>query len=368
VLDQALRGDLSGLHTGKLAGITAIQSVFENARQRGVQLNVNLLGILNVASVSTLTLSGSVMYEPITGALVITDGATAERIRSTVINFGADTQKLRHVMAESFLLTAAYSGSQHQVGGPSLQCCHSFFDLQNSTNAEQIGKERRVGAALGLFSADEAKQPVGIADFGRTMVHATTRYDNALAVALFLDPNGAPFPQALYEQTGRAAVQLLVSDSDEDAIRRRPAIEDDLWQQMKTTGQPGFAALFPGVPAPFIGAITADYTAIMWWAAAMAGAAARLSATRQWFQQHASASPDDPEFQKSRQDLAAHMKNVAATTSEQFGEPWGLVAMDETVNRRAGANILITGPQLVRSKQRPVPGTSIASSMASPQV
>ncbi len=360
-LDQALRGDLSALHTGKLAGITPVQSVFENARQRGVQLNVNLLGILNVGSVSTLTISGSVMYEPVTGALVITDGATAERIRSTAINFGADTQKLRQVMAESFMLTAAYSGSQHQIGAPALSCCHSFFDLQNSTNVAQIGKELRVGTALGLFSAGDATPPPGVTDFGRTMVHATTRYDNALASSLFLDPTGAPLPQEWYEQTGRTAIQLLVSDSDEDAVRRLPAIEDNLWQQMKTTGQPGFAALFPGVQAPFLGAITADYTAIMWWAGAMAGVAERLSAMKQWFQQHASASPDDPEFQKSRQDLAAHLKTVAATTSEQFGEPWGLVAMDETVDRRAGASVLISGPKLVRSKQRQVDGASVAS-------
>jgi hypothetical protein len=67
---------------------------------------------------------------------------------------------------------------------------------------------------------------------------------------------------------------------------------------------------------------------------------------------------DDPEFQSLRQDLAAHLKTVASTTSEQFGEPWGLIAMDEASGRRAGASILITGPKFVSAKQRALPATA----------
>ena len=58
----------------------------------------------------------------------------------------------------------------------------------------------------------------------------------------------------------------------------------------------------------------------------------------------------------NQQQMAAYVdliKNVAATTREQFGEPWGLVAMHQASDRRAAASILITGPKLVRSKQRP---------------
>jgi hypothetical protein len=357
-LDQALRGDLSGLHGGALPGITLVQSVWEKARKNGIQLDVNLLGILNLGSISTLTSSGAVLFEPATGALVITDKITAQRIRSTALNFGADTEKLRHVMAESFLLTAAYQGSQQQIGGPALRCSHDFFDLENDASRDQMARDLRVGAALGLFSGDDATPPAGIDDFGRTMIHASTDYDSGLAAALFLDPSGAPIPQPFYENMGRAAIQLLVSEGDADAVRRQPAIDDDLWSRMKAQGQPGFATLFPDVAAPLLGAVTADYTAIMWWASAMAGAAQRLSAMRKWFGQHPAAAVDDPEFQSLRQDLAAHLKTVASTTSEQFGEPWGLIAMDEASGRRAGASILITGPKFVSAKQRALPATA----------
>jgi hypothetical protein len=356
-LDQALCGDLSGLHSGALPGVTLVKSVWEKARKFGIKFDVNLLGILNFGSISTLTTSGSVLFEPATGALVITDKSTAQRIRSTAVNFGADTQKLRHVMAESFLLTAAYQGSQQQVGAPALRCSHDFFDLENDASRDQMARDLRIGAALGLFSGDDAIPPAGIDDFGQTVIHARTDYDNGSASALFLDPEGAPFPQQFYENIGRATIQLLVSADDVDAIRLQPATDDNLWKRMKAQGQPGFALLFPDVSAPLLGDITADYTVITWWAEAMAGASQRLAAIRKWFGQHPAAAVSDPQFQSLRQDLAAHLKKVAATAKEEFGEPWGLIAMDRASGRRAGASILIAGPKFASTKQRALTAT-----------
>jgi hypothetical protein len=295
-----------------------------------------------------------VLVEPATGYLVIADKATAERIRSTAVNFGADTQKLRHVMAESFLLTATYQGLQQQVGGPALTCSHDFFDLENDTNRDSMVHELRVGSALGIFSAGNAAPPAGIDDFGRTMIHASTAYASSVAQTLFLDPAGEAIPQAWYERAGRNAVQLLVAEGDADDGRRAPAIDEDLWSRMKDQGQPGFPSLFPEASAPLLGAITADYSAIVWWADAMAGAGQRLSAIRKWFLDHPTASQDDPEFQRLRQDLASQLKAVAATTNEQFGEPWGLIAMDQASGQKAAATILITGPKLVLTKERSI--------------
>ena len=351
-IDQALRGDLSGLHGEDLPGISRVQSVWEKAKSSRIQLEVNLLGVLNIGLVSVLTSEGSIMVEPATGALVISDATSAKRIRTTAFNFGADTEKLRHVMAESFLLTATYQGLLGQVGGPSLTCSHDFFALENNTNLDRMIRDFRIGAALGLLSPQDAELPAGVNDFGRIVVHARTEYDQGTARTLFLEIDGAPIPQETYENAGRAAIQLLVEEGDTDAVRRKPTADDGLWGRMKEQGQPGFAALFPGTPAPLLGAITTDYTAIMWWAEAMAGASQRLAAIGGWFGQHPSAGQDDPEFQQLRHDLATHMKQVVSTTSEEFGEPWGLLAMDQTSGRRAGATLLIAGPKVVRMKQR----------------
>ena len=350
-VDQALRGDLTGLHAAGLAGVTPVRSVWDKVRQRSVELGVNVLGILNYRSVTALALDGQVLYEPATGALVITDRATAERIRSTQVNFGADTQKLRHVLAESFLITAAYHAAT-LVQGASLQCSHSFFELQNSTSRDDVVRKLNIGVALGLLSPDEANAPDGVSVFGRTLFSVSTNYNNELLQRMFLDGSGTPVPRETYESAGRKAIQLLVQPDDADAVRRQPALDDDLWRQMTATGQPGFAGLFPGVAAPLVGAITADYSTIEWWADAMRNTAQQLAEVQRWTSQHPAAPADDSEFQNLREKLAGYLRNVAANTREEFGQPWGLLAMNQLATRPAGGRIVISGPAFVKDKRR----------------
>jgi hypothetical protein len=351
-INAALHGDLSRLHAGRLPGVTAVRSIWDHLRRRGVELNINLLGILNRRSVVTLALEGKVLFEPATGALVITDQATAERIQTTQVNFGADSEKLRRVLAESFLITAAYHGTRQSVGGPSLRCSHQFFELRNSAAPGAISHYLRNAVGLGLITAAEAAAPQGIANFGRTLFTLSTDYDHELVSRMFLDSNDSPVARDIYETAGRFAIQFLVMPGDDDALRLRPAIDDSLWNRMKEVGQPGFSGLFPGAPEPLVGAIRGDYSAIQWWVDAMSGAAAQLAAMRQWRSRHPGASPDDFEFQKLRRGLADHLQKVAANTKEEFGKPWGLIAMNQLVGQRSGAKMLLTSPKLVAEKHR----------------
>jgi hypothetical protein len=360
-VDQALRGDLTGLHAAGLAGVSCVHSVWDEVQKRGLELDVNLLGILNYRSVTTLSLEGKVLYEPATGSLVISDQATAKRFETTAVNFGADTEKLRHVLAESFLITAAYRGAKQIVGAPSLRCSHSFFELQNSTSRSDMAPKLRTGVALGLLTEADAEMPAGVAGFGRTLFAASTDYDDDLVGRMFLDSNGSPLPVEAYETAGRNVIQFLVQAGDEDEVRLKPAVEDALWSLMKGKGQPGFASLFPGVSAPLLRAITADYSTIRWWADAMNATAQELAKVRLWMAHNPSAGADEPAFQKLRQDLAGYLRGVAANTRDEFGEPWGLIAMNQLASRAAGAKILITGPMLVRDKRR-----ALAASTGSP--
>ena len=351
-VDTALRGNFTALHDRVLPGVSRVRSVWDHVRSRSVELNVNLLGILNHRSIARLALDGKVLYEPATGSLVIADEAAAERIQSTQVNFGADARKLRHVLAESFFITAAYRGTTQAVGGPGLTCSHTFFELRDSTAAGIIARDLRTGVALGLLSGAEAGLPAGTQDFGRTLFTASSDYDNELVVRMFLDSNDAALPRELYETVGRNAIQFLVQEDDEDAARRMPAIDNSLWSRMKQVGQPSFGPLFPGVPEPVLGAIRADYSTIQWWADAMIGTARQLAAIRSWLSRHPAAPPDDMEFQSLRRDLASQLRRVADTTREEFGEPWGLIAMNQLVGRRSGARMLLTGPKLVRERRR----------------
>lgn len=350
-IDRALDGDLSALHD-PLPGITCVSSVWEKARKRGLELNVNLLGVLNFRSIATLCLAGRVMYEPATGALVIADTATADRIQTTAVNFGADADKLRHVLAESFLITAAYHGTRLAAGPVSLRCSHSFFVLENSADAADVTRFLRTAVGLGLMNIADVALPAGVTDFGRTLFSASADYDSRLLTGMFLGANGAPNPVELYETLGRAAIQFLVLPDDHDAARLLPAKDDVLWKEMKRRGQPGIPPLFPREDNQVVKAIVTDYSTIRWWADTMSDTAGELAKVRLWQQRHPNASPDDPEFQELREGLAGKLRDVAGKTRDEFGKPWGLIAMNQLAGARSGARLLITSPRLVTNQQR----------------
>ncbi len=346
-LDEALHGDLRALHGRTLPGVNCVQSIWTKAHEKRLSLEVNLLGIYNFGSIASLVRSGTILVEPTTGALTITDQVTADRVRSAQVNYGADSAKLRHVLAESFLITAAYRAAEQPAGGPSLSSSHTFFEMRNSPSRQQMLRILRVGTALGLLDQQTAGLLPEQTEFGRLSVCARVDYNDALTASLFVDSNGNSFPREFYENVGRAALQLLVAEGDPDAARRKPAIDDDLWRKMKATGQAGFHQLFPSLPAPLVGAIAADYSTIVWWADAMAGAGKHLAAMRRFALGNPTFSLQNPEFQALRDRLASHLAKVAANTREEFGQPWGLVAMNEASGRRAAASILIQGPSFV---------------------
>lgn len=341
-LRAALAGDLGPLSgSGQpLAGVTEVRSIFSQTRASQVALKVNLLGIFNVASISKLVLNGSVTFAPSTGELVIADEATASRIQTAALNFGADEEKLRHVMAESFLITAAYRGSRSVVSSSELSSAHVYFRLDNSSGREDMRRAAAVASALGL---SEPLIPDGVADFGRTCVFAEARYDDAAARALFLTGDGAPRDHAEYETAGRRAIALLVLPDGGDAFRLRPATDDHLWSQMIDQGPANFNLLLPQAEAD---GVRPDYVAIRWFADAMRGTAEILAQMNR-LAGPSGIAPDDPRFEKLRGQLASHLRDVAAKTHEQFGAPWGLVAMFLASGGKARAEMRIISPRFV---------------------
>jgi hypothetical protein len=338
----ALGGDLSGLaDPGALpAGIREVRSILSRARASRFRVKVNLLGIFNLASVSQLALNGTVTFMPSTGELVIADQATASLIRTSAVNFGVDEDKLREVMAERFLITAAYRGSRTVVPPPQLFSSHVFFRLDNDAGRDDIRRIAALASALGLSTVPI---PGAITDFGRCSLAVETHYDDAAARALFLNAAGAPRDHTEYEAAGRRALALLVLPDGDDAFRLRPADDDGLWNEMKAQGPANFTRLLPATQAE---GVRPDYLAIEWWADSMRDTAEILAEINR-LTGASGASTEDPRFEQLRQKLADHLRQVAQTAHQQFGTPWGLVALFLASGGKARAEIHFTGPRLV---------------------
>jgi hypothetical protein len=344
----ALRGHLHSLTGDELpAGVRIVRSIVTDVHQAGLTWKINLLGIYNYISIAELVRQGKVVYEPSTGDLVITDKATAQRITADTVNFGADTDKLRKVLAENFLITAVYRGSKQLIAAPEISCSHSYFELYSATNNDVMRKELTAVTALGLDAPDALL--AGTKDFGRTMVHAETSYSAASTPALFL--NGAnPKLREEFESAGRDAIRLLVRPDAIDAFRLRGVTDDQVWAQMCSLGQPSFATIFPDLPSNEVVVIATDYTVIVWWAKAMSQCAQSIAAMQGLLA--VNPDPESPDFKAQRTDLLKKLADVTSDTKAEFGQPWGLVAMDLASGRRAAAKVQIAGARFALARQR----------------
>ncbi len=352
-VQHALHGNLTDLVAKEDAlpkGITAKKSIFTNLRQRRHSLKINLLGIYNFISVSQLTLKGVVMYDDDSGQLVLTDSASASKMQAGVLNVGgkpnhADPAQLRSVLASSFLITATYRAAGCVISPPALKSSQVFSELHARTNRQTMQDELDTAVGLGLMTAAGQNELIAsTSDFGRTIVYAHADYDDTLTAALFLN-GAAPRSIAEYEAIGRTAMQITIHDDAVDPSRLQPLQDDDLWRRMKQSGPTAFHQIFPSLDSSKLGAITADYLTIVWWAKTMAATAEKLARLRQ-------SATDAAVSKQLRADLANHLKSVAADTRDEFGRPWGLIAMDIASGNKSAASVVFTGPVISWAKQR----------------
>lgn len=357
-IQDALRLNLSSLlgsSESMPSGIREMQSLLTTIRTKGLSLKINVLGIYNYASVNDLTLKGTVLTDPASGEIVITDGANASRVSGS-INFLADSDKLRKVLAQSFLITAAYRCSGLIVHAPSLKVSYWHFDDQAKTDHATMTAHLQVLSSLGLISPAQEQQSIaGTGDFGRSTFYVNTDYDDGLSQSLFLRSDGQPRDLDEYEQIGRRALQSLIQPGSGDEYRLGVLEDEATWQRVKVTGGTlvNLAKLFPELsPGAQIPLIAGDYLLIEWWATTMANMAQTLSAAKRFFSQEPPPTPGTPAFEKVQTDLWHQMANVARNTHDRFSDPWGVLAMDLTSGQKAVASAQIVSAGLTLRVER----------------
>jgi hypothetical protein len=347
-LKAALGGNLLGLTTGEVppAGITLRRSILSKTKATTQVLRLNVFGIYDLMSLTRIVSEGTVVSDPVTGISIL-DKASATRVRAA--SGQLDPEKLRRLLADFFLITAAYRGSRLAVGSPELSSTHTYTELHARTNAPTMRDNLEIGEALGLIS-QAAKEAAleGVSEFGRTIVVAEVEYNSALCRRMFLAEDGKPRQEEDYDRAGRAALALLVPPSDPEAFRRAPLTDDALWARMKDAGQPSFRQLFPRLDPVRLAEITGDYTLIRWWAKTMSDTAAILGE----LDAVPTSDPEDKRFSKMRSAFSHHLRSVAADTKPRWNDPWGLITMDVLTGHEAKASIQITGPKLNISKAR----------------
>ena len=132
LLASALHADLSGLVARNTppAGIRVLKTLIESGKTLQHSLKVNLLGIYNALTISSLIRNGSVAWDATTGEYVMTDSVNASRLGIDSVNFGVNSDKLRNVLSESLLLTARLQGGSMRVGPAGTECVSHVLCLE----------------------------------------------------------------------------------------------------------------------------------------------------------------------------------------------------------------------------------------------
>jgi hypothetical protein len=367
-VESALRGRLTTINEAAKSAdgpIRAIQTGILTKREKRFAWRINLFGIVNVRGVSELLRKGTLSYDAISGTLNAADEITSEKILVKTKPFEADGEKVRRLVFESMIITAAYQASR-VTSGLTLKCSATYFESSRKTTSSDLKADYNALIGLGLADTAECDRRIGAEhDFGPSTFLLDCAFDQKASDALFLGQQG-PFGRGYYERAGRNALLALIPPDDQERAHRRAAVEDEAsWAALKEAGPA--AARFQLVKK--LGEIRAehiigDYIVIEWWSDAMAGAAKALIEMRQFIAGRSAAElAADPLFAKKRTRLEKELADVVKESKSRFGDPWGILALDGASNRTPEVQATIVSPRLTafyNQRVLPVPRAVVA--------
>ena len=343
-VNRALHGDLTALsELESPAGVTLRSSNLTRMRSQGVTLKVNLLGIVNLISVSKLIGKCEILSDVASGTVTIKETAQSERIGAIADPY-LRQEALRKAIFESVLVTTTYRASG-AVAMPELGCANLHFAINRDTSAATVRGYLNWFAALNLMAKGEVPALAEYTGDKTSTCLLRTELDDAACENLFF-AGGKLHDEAYYREFGRSALRALLHPDSGEIEQARYRVLDDpaTWAQAVKLGpSPELRDLIPlDRMNPRFDQVLADVTGdlydILWWAESMTKAGAALLAMRQFLKGRDPVGlKDDPEFQRNCAGLQKLMMSVVAKSKARFGEPWGMVSLFWSAGSPAGA-------------------------------
>jgi hypothetical protein len=342
-VNRALRGDLTSLTAfekevgagGIIApGVKLLDSLLSRTRTKGVTLKVNLLGIVNLISLSKLISNCEILSEPASGDLTIKETAQSERI-SAITDQLHRQEALRKALFESVLVTTTYRAGK-AVSLPDLDCHCLHFIINRNTGPANVRDYLNWFATLGLIASPEA--PALLAQYPGDKTSTCvlrSALDDAACERMFLDGT-ALRDKSYYLEFGRQAMRAMLAPSTDDLGRVRYRVLDDptRWATAVATGpSPALRDLIPMDHSDSrfemaLSLVSGDLYDIVWWARSMCDAGTSLNAVRQYLAgRDADGLRDDAEFLRLRDALQKTMLKVVSESKARFDQPWAMAAL-----------------------------------------
>jgi hypothetical protein len=343
-VNRALRGDLTALNAletqaaagDRIApGIRLLDSLLVRARTTGLTLKVNLLGIVNLLSLSKLISNCEILFEPASGDLTIKETAKSERIGAITDQLHRQ-EALRKALFESVLATTTYRAGK-AVALPDLDCHCLHFVLSAGTSQDNVRDYLNWFATLGLIQQPEAGAL--LAQYGGDKTSTCvlrTALNDAACERLFFDGGGGLREESYYLEFGRRALRAMLALSEDAIGRARYQTLDDptRWAAAIQMGpSPELRNVIPLNSSDprfesALNLVIGDIYDLAWWARSMSNAGKALQAMRQFMAGRDGAGlQNDPGFQQHRDALQKTMLKVVSESKARFDQPWGMTAL-----------------------------------------
>lgn len=367
-VNRALKGDLTLLTAleehaasdGTIApGIRLLNSVFSTARKKGASLHINLIGIVNLISMSALINKCEFLWEPASGDLTIKETAQSEKI-SAIMEPVRRQAALRQALFHSVLVTTTYVVGKTVVV-PSLGCDAVHFVSTQNTSKQNAADYTNWFVTLHLMTpAERASTLAEFSGGGASACTVRATLNDAASEALFFDAAGNLRPGAEYQEIGRRALRALLDPNNSDIDRIRCQLLDDpaKWAKAVSIGpSPGLGAVLPlSSSSPqynvALNVVSGDVYDINWWADSMQKAGQVLQKARAYLADRDPASlKNDPAFADIRDRMQKTMLDVVAKSKVRFDQPWGLVCLFQAGGARtASGKLTAQGLNLIKSQ------------------
>jgi hypothetical protein len=354
---RALVGDLSNLTAleggikpdGTIAaGVKMINSVFSTSVKKEVSFKINLLGLVNVLSLSDLVRGSQVVADPVTGDLTIADSVTGTQINA-IVEPPKRQERMRKAMFDSLLVTAAYKASG-ALEAFDLTSQSFHFALNQNTNAGVMTDYLNWLAALNLITVNDKQQLLGqFPGQGFSTCVLRTAFTDAQCRSMFFDEHGNPRPEAYYLEYGRRAMMALLNDKIEPFDRYRYTLLDQQWSSALETGASQQLAQVAGITTAnsnyqaILSQLIGDVYDITWWASGMVDAGKQLQSMITFLSGRDPVSlRNDQGFKSQRTALQNKMAKVVGRSKARFTEPWGLVSLFWAAGSQGASARLVT--------------------------
>jgi hypothetical protein len=331
-------------------GIKLLNSVLSTARTKGASLRINLLGIVNLITMSQLVNSCEFLFEPSSGELTIKETAQSGEI-SAITDPIKRQDALRKALFDSVLATTTYVVGK-TVAMPSLSCGAVYFVANRNTSKQAVADYTNWFTLLNLMTADERRGILaGFGGGGNSVCTIRVPLDDRFCEALFFDRAGAVRGSAEYLEIGRQALKSLLDPNANpiNQIRYQVLNDANTWASAVKMGpSPELGSLIPlnSTDPSFnlaLQVVMGDVYDVAWWANGMENAGQALQRMRTFLAGRDPASlGGDTAFASQRNGLQKAMLNMVATSKARFDQPWGLMCLFQAAGSPPASGNLTT--------------------------